>query len=94
VPAPTVVVVVAKVTPDSGKYAYRISATVPRLVGGYGSLTGFELTFGRKWTYKDKQHSYLSAECPDGHFADQFEAVFGDGTDLVGTLFNSCRPQD
>jgi hypothetical protein len=93
VPAPTALVVVAKLAPDSGKYAYRITATVPELVGGYGSLTGFELTFGRKWTYKGRQHSYLSAECPDGDFVDQFEVAFGDGTDLSGTLINSCQPQ-
>jgi hypothetical protein len=93
VPAPTALVVVAKLAPDSGKYAYRITATVPELVGGYGSLTGFELTFGRKWTYKGKQHSYLSAECPNGDFTDQFEVAFGDGTDLSGTLLNSCQPQ-
>jgi hypothetical protein len=93
VPAPTALVVVAKLAKDSGKYAYKITATVPELVGGYGSLTGFELTFGRKWTYKGKQHSYLSAECPSGAFVDQFEVAFGDGTDLSGTLLNSCQPQ-
>lgn len=93
VPAPTALVVVAKLAPDSGKYAYTISATVPELVGGYGSLTGFELTFGRKWIYKGRQHSYLSAECPNGDFTNQFEVAFGDGTDVSGTLFNSCRPQ-
>jgi hypothetical protein len=91
VPAPTALVVVAKLAKDSGKYAYRISATVPKLVGGFGSLTGFELTFGRKWTYKGRQHSYLSAECPGGDFTDQFEVAFGDGTDLSGTLVNSCQ---
>lgn len=94
VPAPTALVVVAKLGPDSGKYAYRISATVPKLVGGYGSLTGFELTFGRKWTYKGKQHSYLSAECPNGDFTNQFEAAFGDGTHLSGTLFDRCLSQN
>jgi hypothetical protein len=93
VPAPTALVVVAKLAKDSGKYAYKVTATVPELVGGYGSLTGFELTFGRKWTYKGKQHSYLSAECPSGDFIDQFEVAFGDGTHLSGSLLNSCQPQ-
>jgi hypothetical protein len=93
VPAPTALVVVAKLSKGSGKYAYGISATVPDLVGGYGSLTGFELTLGRKWTYKGRQHSYLSAECPSGDFVDQFEVAFGDGTNLSGTLLNSCQPR-
>lgn len=91
VPAPTALVVVAKLAKDSGRYAYRVSATIPELVGGYGSLTGFELTLGRKWTYKGRQHSYLSAECPHGDFVDQFKVAFGDGTNLSGTLLNSCQ---
>lgn len=91
VPAPTALVVIAKFAKDSGKYAYRVTATVPELVGGYGSLTGFEITLGRKWTYKGRQRSFLSAECPDGAFVDQFEIAFGDGTDLSGTLLNSCQ---
>lgn len=93
VPAPTALVVVARLAPDSGNYAYKVTATVPELVGGYGSLTGFELTFGRKWTYKGKRHSYLSAECPSGAFTDQFEVAFGDGNDLSGILLNSCQPR-
>ncbi|HWW67947.1 MAG TPA: hypothetical protein VNY83_08180 [Solirubrobacterales bacterium] len=91
VPVPTALVWVAKLSKDSGKYAYRISQTIPKLAGGSGSLTGFEVTVGRKWTYRGRQHSYLSAECPDGRFIDQFEAAFGGGTNLTGTLVNSCQ---
>src|SRR5262249_4050585 len=40
VPAPTALVVLAKVAKDTGRYAYRISLTVPELAGGSGSLTG------------------------------------------------------
>jgi len=90
VPAPTALVWVAKLSKDSGRYAYRITQTIPKLAGGSGSLTGFELVINRKWTYKGQQHSYLNAECPDGHFLDQFEVAFGDGTNLTGTLVNSC----
>jgi hypothetical protein len=93
VPAPTALVVVAKLSKDSGKYAYRVLGSIPELAGGYGSLTGFEITLGRRWTYKGQQHSYLSAECPDGRFLDQFEVAFGDGTNLSGTLINSCQPK-
>jgi hypothetical protein len=93
VPAPTAIVVPAKLTKDTGKYGFTISATIPRVAGGAGSLTGFELTAGREWTYKGKRHSYLNAECPDGHFFNQVEATFGDGTSLSGPLVNSCQSQ-
>lgn len=91
VPAPTALVVVAKLSKDSGKYAYRISVAVPTIAGGSGSLTGFDLTINRSWTYKGQLHSYLNAECPDGHFFNQFEAVFAGGANLSGSLVNSCQ---
>ena len=93
VPVPTALVVVAKLSKDSGRYAYRILVTVPKLAGGSGSLTGFDLTIGRRWTYRGRQHSYLSAECPNGQFLDQVEAAFGDGANLTGTFANSCQPK-
>jgi hypothetical protein len=91
VPAPTALVVIAKVAKDSGKYGYGISLTVPKLAGGSGSLTGFEIKIGRKWTYKGKKRSYLSADCPTGSFYNQVEATFGDGTDLTGVFPDSCQ---
>ena len=91
VPAPTALVVVAKLSKDTGKFGYRISVAVPEIAGGSGSLTSFDLTINRKWTVKGQQHSYLNAECPDGHFFNQFEAVFGGDTNLSGILVSSCQ---
>ena len=91
VPAPTALVAVAKVAKGSGKYGYEVTLTVPELAGGSGSVTSFEITIGRKWTYKGRQHSYLSADCPTGSFFNQVEATFGDGTSLVGTFPDSCE---
>jgi hypothetical protein len=91
VPAPTALVVVAKVAKDSGKYGYLISLAIPKLAGGSGSLTGFEITIGRRWSYKGAQHSYLNADCPDGIFYNQVEASFADGTNLSGVFPGSCR---
>ncbi len=91
VPAPTALVVVAKLSKDTGQFGYRISVAVPEIAGGSGSLTSFDLTINRKWTDNGQQHSYLNAECPDGHFLNQFEAVFGSGTNLSGSILNSCQ---
>lgn len=93
VPAPTALVAVAKVSKDSGKYSYRISLAVPEVAHGSGSLTSFEMTLGREWTYKGRQHSYLEADCPTGSFFNQIEAWFGDGTYLNGAVVNKCRPK-
>jgi hypothetical protein len=94
VPAPTALVVVVKVAKDSGKYGYRITQSIPKLAGGSGSLTGFEITIGRHWTYRGQKHSYLNAECPNGRFTNQIDASFGDGTNLNGVLVSTCQSRD
>jgi hypothetical protein len=91
VPAPTALVVVAKLSKDTGQFGYRISVAVPEIAGGSGSLTSFDLTINRKWTDQGQQHSYLNAECPDGHFLNQFEVALGGGTNLSGSIVNSCQ---
>jgi hypothetical protein len=93
VPAPTAVVVVAKLSKDSGKYGYKISVAVPKIAGGSGSVTNVEFTINRRWTYRGQKHSYLNAECADGHFLNQIEVDYGDGTNLSGALVNSCQSQ-
>lgn len=93
VPAATAVVVHAKLAKDSGKYGFTISATIPVVAGGSGSLTGVELTVDRQWAYKGRRLSYLNAECPDGHFFNQVDATFLGGPNVDGTLISSCRPK-
>jgi hypothetical protein len=93
VPAPTVLVDVVTVAKGSGKYGYTITQEIPKLAGGSGSLTGFEVSIGRRWTFKRRQHSFLSAECPNGRFTNQFEAAFADGSILKGDLVFSCQPK-
>jgi hypothetical protein len=93
VPAPTALIVVAKLSKASGLYGYQASVTVPRIAGGSGSFVGFDFVLGRRWTYKGRRHSYMSAECPDGRFVYQLEAVFADGSDLKGTVLNRCQAQ-
>jgi hypothetical protein len=91
VPAPTALIAVAKVTKTSGKYGYEISISIPRIAGGSGSFAGAEFTIGRKWTYKGKKHSFLSAECADGHLDAQVEVSFADGSDLTGDVIQACK---
>lgn len=91
VPAPTAVVAIAKLSKDTGRYGFTISVKIPEVAGGSGSLESFELTAGRRWADLGRQHSYLNAKCPDGHFVDQLQAEFGGGATLSGIFVNSCR---
>ena len=91
VPVPTALIAVGKVTKASGKYGYEISISIPKIAGGAGSFNGTEFTINRKWTYKGKKHSFLNAECADGHFDAQVEISFADGSNLSGKVVNACR---
>jgi hypothetical protein len=92
VPVPTayiVPVVIEKI--HDGIYGYRVKATIPPIANGYGVPVAGKLRVGRKWTYKGRRHSYLSARCETGHLQARTEFTFDDGTDLIGTLVNPCK---
>ena len=91
VPIPTALIAVAKVSGATGRYGYKISITIPKIAGGSGSFSGAEFTIDRRWTYKGQKHSFLTAECADGHFDAQVEVDFGDGSQVTGIVPQSCR---
>ena len=94
VPAPTAIVVKAKVTRiHEGRFGLRIQATVPRIAGGAGSVTSFELEVGRKFNYKGQRKSFLNASCPRGVWMAKGEAKFVDGTTLHISHPFPCTPQ-
>jgi hypothetical protein len=83
VPAPTAIVVPADITRiHRGAYGLEITATIPRIAGGAGSVTKFHLDVGRKFTYRGRPRSFITASCPSGHWGARGEAGFSDGTKL------------
>jgi hypothetical protein len=91
VPVPTALIAVGKVSKAAGKYGYEISISIPKIAGGAGSFEGAEFTIDRKWSYEGKKHSFLSAECADGHFDASVQVSFGDGSSLMGDVITPCR---
>jgi len=93
VPAPTAIVVPATVTRiHEGRFGLRIQATVPKIAGGSGSVTRFELKVGRKFTYKGQRKSLLAASCPNGVWMAKGEAKFADDTTLHISHPFPCTP--
>ena len=93
VPAPTAVVVRAKVTRiHDGRYGLRLEAQVPKSAGGAGSATKFDIEIGRKFTYKGRKKSFLVAGCPTGAWATKGQVRFADDTRLNFTHVFSCTP--
>jgi hypothetical protein len=93
VPAPTAVVATVKITRiHGGRYGIHTVSQIPTIVGGAGSVTRFKLTIGRRFTYKGKKESYLTAGCPTGHYYTEGHILFADGKALQGTHVLPCTP--
>ncbi|HEY5053661.1 MAG TPA: hypothetical protein VII45_09665 [Solirubrobacterales bacterium] len=94
VPAPTAIVTTVKITKiHNGRYGMKASGSIPKIAGGFGSVTSFELSLNRKYTYKGKKLSYLTAKCPDGHLNAKGTAKFKDGTTVFGSIVRKCTPK-
>jgi hypothetical protein len=91
VPTPAAIVTTVKIKKiHKGRYGYLAVATVPKIAGGSGSVTSFSLTINKKYTYKGKKVSVLSAKCPDGKLQAQATAIFSDGTKASAGIVRTC----
>jgi hypothetical protein len=94
VPAPTAIVVKATVTRiHRGPFGLEIAAKVPKIAGGAGSVTKFELKVGRKFSYKGQKKSFLVASCPTGHWLTKGHVVFDGNIDAGLTHVFPCTPK-
>lgn len=93
VPAPTAVIVTVKITRiNRGHYGIHTVSRIPSITGGAGSVIRFKLNIGRKFTYKGKRESYLTASCPTGIYYTEGHILFADGSTLQGTHLLPCTP--
>lgn len=94
VPAPTAIVTRATVTRiHRGRFGLHIAVKVPKIAGGAGSVTMFDLRVGRRFTYKGRKKSFLTASCPTGTWATKGKVLFADGTRLGITHLFPCTPR-
>ena len=93
VPAPTAVVVRVEISHiNRGHYGVHTVAQIPRIAGGAGSVTKFRIAIDRKFTYKGKEESYLTASCPTGIYYTEGHILFAGGAVLQGTHLLPCTP--
>ena len=92
VPTATAIVTTVKIRKEHrGRYGLRSIASIPVIAGGSGSVTSFELTIGKTFTYKGRQQSYLEAKCATGSFAAEADAIFEGGTEAKGSVIRTCK---
>jgi hypothetical protein len=84
-------VVIEKI--HNGVFGYRVNVKIPKIAGGYGHPLSGSATVGRKWTYKGKKHSYISARCETGRFQvkGQFTFKDADNTTLTANFVLPCK---
>ena len=63
-PAPTSFTLPFTITRSKGTFATTLSTSLPQVTSEWGYVTGLEMTLNRRYSYKGKAHSYVSASCP------------------------------
>lgn len=83
---------------EKGQFGTVLSARIPTLAGGLGSVTEIDLTIGRTYTYRGQRHGFISASCsaPSGFTVGIFPLArgtfsFADGRKIETTLARDCR---
>jgi hypothetical protein len=83
--------------PAHGKFGTVLSTKIPRLASDLGYVTDVSLIFSRRYSYRGKQYSFLSARCaaPSGFPGAIFSFTrgtftFAGGKRLVTTLTRDC----
>jgi hypothetical protein len=81
-----------------GTFGTVLSASLPEALGNWGYVTGIEMKLSRRYRYRGKRHSYLSASCPapKGFGSVPFPLIkasfgFDGGRRLSSTLTRTCR---
>jgi DNA-binding beta-propeller fold protein YncE len=97
-PAPTSTVLPFLINDSRGTYGTILEASLPRATGDWGYVTGLKMTLRRRFDYRGKGRSYLSAGCPApaGFSAAEFPLArtsfdFAGGPTLVSILNRSCK---
>ncbi len=94
VPTPTAVIATVKIVRiHRGLYGIHTITQVPPIAGVAGSVTGFKVTINRKFSYKGKRRSYLTASCPTGRYFTEGRIRFSDGSLLKGVHVLPCTPK-
>lgn len=96
-PAPTSAVLPFLLSEGHGTYGTTLEASLPQATGSWGYVTGLKMNLRRRFSYRGKARSFLSAGCPaaPGFPSAVFPLartrfVFAGGPTLVSVLNRTC----
>ncbi len=87
---PIVTAIVTTVKIKKSGNGLKTVSTIPKIVNGYGSVTSFSLKIDKKFTYKHKKYSVLSAKCVGGKIQAHVTAKFYDNSKLSTNVLRTC----
>lgn len=90
-PATQTFVIEIPIEKRPGQYRYRATVEIPPILGGRGSIVHLDATVGRRYSYRGRERSYVSARCRDGVFRTRGRFIFGDGTIIDGSVEKGCQ---
>jgi hypothetical protein len=73
-----------------GEFRYRVTVDLPPIAAGLGSLSLIEVKVGKRFKYKGKSRSYVSARCSDNLLRTHGRFSFEDGTVIDGSVSKFC----
>jgi len=92
VPIQTTLVLVGVVKNyNKGAYGPRLDVTIPLIAGGQGAVTGFGVKIFKKFRYKGKLRSYVSATCLNKTMKTRGQFIFRDGESLTPKIQQKCK---
>ncbi len=92
-PIQTTLVLVGAVTNYNKEgYGPRLDLEVPKIAGGQGALTDFNVKITKKYKYRGKAVSFISAKCPNSKkLKARAQFVFLDGESSTPKSTQSCK---
>jgi hypothetical protein len=97
-PVPTSYTLPFLVKPSKGTFGTTLSASLPKVTGEWGFVTGIQMRLGRSFAYRGRRRAYLSAGCPapKGLSGAPYSLMrmsfgFAGPVTLAKTLTRSCR---
>ncbi len=97
VPTPAAVVTTVKIKKvHHGRYGLKSVAKIPKIAGGSGSVRDFRLKIQKRFRYRGRPVSVVSARCLDGRLQAHVKAKFfdyetGRTTNASAEILRTCR---
>lgn len=90
-PVQTTLVLIGTVSNyDKEGYGPRLDLAIPPIAGGTGALTDFQVTISKKFSYRGKPRSFVSAKCAAKKLKARGTFTYKDGESLTALSTQGC----